>query len=161
MSSNLGATLVPDVIATLRALSAALDRLDEVAARRYGLNRTDMRALDIIGRVGPLAPTELAHELGFTTGGVTTVIDRLERSGYANRRPHETDRRRLVVEATETTRERDRAVFADLARLTADLVGSYEERDLRVIQDFLERQCEVTNAYSEGLAAAAEAVVNG
>jgi DNA-binding MarR family transcriptional regulator len=47
------------------------------AADRYGLNRTDMRGLDLIGQAGPLAPTELVRLLGFTTGGITTVIDRL------------------------------------------------------------------------------------
>ena len=71
----------------LRALSTEIDRLDQAAADRYGLNRTDMRALDILGRAGPLAPTALARLLGFTTGGITTVLDRLERAGYIRRRP--------------------------------------------------------------------------
>ena len=47
----------------LRALSTEIDRLDQAAADRYGLNRTDMRALDIIGRAGPLAPTDLADDV--------------------------------------------------------------------------------------------------
>jgi hypothetical protein len=50
--------------------------------RRVGLNRTDMRALDIVGSAGSLTPTALARRLGFTTGGITPVIDRLERTGY-------------------------------------------------------------------------------
>ena len=50
----------------LRALSTEIDRLDQAAADRYGLNRTDMRALDLTGREGPLAPTDLARLLGFT-----------------------------------------------------------------------------------------------
>jgi hypothetical protein len=33
-----------------------MDRLDQAAADLFGLNRTDMRALDIIGRAGPLTP---------------------------------------------------------------------------------------------------------
>lgn len=32
----------------LRALSTAQDRLDQYAAHRFGLNRTDLRALDLI-----------------------------------------------------------------------------------------------------------------
>jgi DNA-binding MarR family transcriptional regulator len=81
MTSENRRELVSEVVADLRLLSAAMDRLDEVAAGSYGLNRTDMRALEIVGRSGPLAPTDLAGLLGFTTGGVTTVIDRIERAG--------------------------------------------------------------------------------
>src|ERR1043166_5846990 len=91
------------VLSSLRALSTEIDRLDQAAADRYGLNRTDMRALDIVGRAGPLAPTALARALGFTTGGVTTVLDRLERAGYVRRRPDPGDRRRQLVETTEVT----------------------------------------------------------
>src|SRR5215470_2847981 len=94
-----------------RALSTDIDRLDQAAADKYGLNRTDMRALDISGRAGPLAPTELARLLGFTTGGVTTVLDRLERAGYIRRQPDPADRRRQVVQITETTVARDQEVF--------------------------------------------------
>src|SRR5690242_13043694 len=93
--------LVQAVQAELRALSAEIDRLDGLAADAYGLNRTDMRCLDVLGRTGPQTPTELAHALGFTTGGITTVIDRLEQAGYARRRPDPADRRRLIVEPTE------------------------------------------------------------
>jgi hypothetical protein len=37
-----------------------MDRLDQAAAERYGLNRTDMRALDIVGRAGPLTPRRVS-----------------------------------------------------------------------------------------------------
>src|SRR6516162_1274770 len=106
------------VVDGLRALSTEIDRLDQAAADQYGLNRTDMRALDIVGRAGPLAPTALARLLGFTTGGVTTVLDRLERAGYVRRRADAADRRRLVVEATAATAARDREVFGNLIRQT-------------------------------------------
>src|SRR5499425_991828 len=111
------------VAAALRALSTEIDRLDQAAADRYGLNRTDMRALDITGRTGPLAPTDLARQLGFTTGGVTTVLDRLERTGYIRRRPDPGDRRRQVVETTEATTARDEEVFGDLVRQTGAVLA--------------------------------------
>src|SRR5262249_62332870 len=89
------------VTGSLRALSTEIDRLDQVAAERYGLNRTDMRALDILGRAGPLAPTALARLLGFTTGGGPTVLDRPEEAGDIRRRPDPRDRPRQVGETTE------------------------------------------------------------
>ena len=143
--------LPAQVTGSLRALSTEIDRLDQAAADRYGLNRTDMRALDIIGRAGPLAPTDLARQLGFTTGGVTTVLDRLERAGYVRRRPAAGDRRRLVVEATAATAARDAEVFGDLIRQTGDLLATYTDQQLLVIDDFLFRTRQLTAAYAEAL----------
>jgi DNA-binding MarR family transcriptional regulator len=139
------------VTGSLRALSTEIDRLDQAAADRYGLNRTDMRALDIIGRAGPLAPTDLARQLGFTTGGVTTVLDRLERAGYIRRRAASGDRRRLVVEATQATAARDAEVFGGLVRQTSDLLATYADDQLQVIDDFLTRVRQLTAAYAETL----------
>lgn len=150
--------LPAQVTGSLRALSTEIDRLDQAAADRYGLNRTDMRALDIIGQAGPLAPTDLARRLGFTTGGVTTVLDRLERAGYIRRRPGSGDRRRLVVEATQATAARDAEVFGGLIRQTSDLLATYTDDQLRVMHDFLTRVCQLTAAYADALAGAARPV---
>jgi DNA-binding MarR family transcriptional regulator len=142
---------VLDVIASLRELSSQLDHLDEAAATHYGLNRTDMRALDILGRDGPLAPTDLAHRVGFTTGGITTVIDRLERAGYVVRRPDESDRRRLLIEVTDATRERDRAVFGGLIQLAETIATGYKDRDLQTIRGFIDKISHATAAYAATL----------
>ena len=143
--------LPAQVTGSLRVLSTEIDRLDQAAADRYGLNRTDMRALDIVGRAGPLAPTDLARLLGFTTGGVTTVLDRLERAGYIRRRPDPADRRRLVVEVTQATAARDAEVFGGLIRQTSDLLSGYTDDQLLVIDDFLTRIRQLTTAYADTL----------
>jgi DNA-binding MarR family transcriptional regulator len=145
-------SLPGQVAGGLRALSTEIDRLDQAAADRYGLNRTDMRALDILGRAGPLAPTALARLLGFTTGGVTTVLDRLEKAGYIRRRPDPGDRRRQVVQTTEATAARDEEVFGDLIRATRGLVANYTDDELLVILGFLDRVRQVTAAHADALA---------
>jgi len=139
------------VAASLRALSTEIDRLDQVAADRYGLNRTDMRALDIVGQAGPLAPTALARLLGFTTGGVTSVLDRLERAGYVRRRPDPNDRRRPGVPATAATTARDQEIFGDLIRRTSKLLATYTDDQLQVIHDFLDRTRQLTAEYADTL----------
>src|SRR5215475_4845852 len=144
--------LAGQVAGSLRALSTEIDRLDQAAAERYGLNRTDMRALDILGRAGPLAPTALARLLGFTTGGVTTVVDRLEKTGYIRRRPDPGDRRRQLVETTEATAARDEEVFGDLIRGTRDLLAGYAHDELQVIRGFLDRVRQLTAARADALA---------
>jgi DNA-binding MarR family transcriptional regulator len=143
--------LPAQVTGSLRALSTEMDRLDRAAADLYGLNRTDMRALEIVGRAGPVTPTHLARLLGFTTGGVTTVLDRLERAGYVRRQADAADRRRLVVEVTEATAARDQAAFGDLIRQTGELLATYTEDQLAVIDDFLTRARQLTATYASTL----------
>jgi DNA-binding MarR family transcriptional regulator len=142
------------VISALRALGAEQDRLDDVVSRFYGLNRTDMRALEIVSRSGPMAPTELARLMGFTTGGITTVVDRLERAGYVARRPVGSDRRRLVVVATDATEEKDRLVFAGLVESTAELIGAFKWTELAAITRFLDGVRMITARSAESLAEA-------
>jgi DNA-binding MarR family transcriptional regulator len=144
---------VGEVARGLRSLSTEIDRLDQVAAEHYGLNRTDMRGLDLVGQFGPIAPTALARRLGFTTGGVTSVIDRLERAGYVRRLPDPGDRRRLLLEKTQTTVERDREVFGPMEEATARHLEGFRDAELETIRTFL--------AEMRAIIARASAVVAG
>jgi DNA-binding MarR family transcriptional regulator len=141
--------LVQAVQAELRALSTEVDRLDALAAEAYGLNRTDMRCLDVLGRTGAQTPTELAHALGFTTGGITTVIDRLERAGYTRRRADPTDRRRLIIEPTDLVAQRDAEIFGRLIQSSEALVDTYSDAELTTIRDFLGRSRATIAAHAE------------
>jgi DNA-binding MarR family transcriptional regulator len=129
--------LIGEVARSLRSLSTEIDRLDQVAAERYGLNRTDMRGLDLVGQLGPIAPTSLARQLGFTTGGITSVIDRLEKAGYVRRLPDPRDRRRLLLERTQATAERDQEVFGPMEEAIAKRLARFTDRELEVIRTFL------------------------
>jgi DNA-binding MarR family transcriptional regulator len=137
---------VEEVLGAIRALSHEIDRLDQAAADRYGLNRTDMRGLEIIGREGPVAPTQLARLLGLTTGGVTTAIDRLERAGFARRQANPDDRRRVVLETTEAAHELDAEVFGPLIRTTIQFLKTLSKTDLAVIMRYLARMQQITSA---------------
>ncbi len=141
---------VAAVVTALRALSREIDRLDEVAAQRFGVNRTDLRCLELLGGTGALTPTELATALGFTTGGMTTVIDRLERAGYVRRRPDPRDRRRIVVEATDLLVAREEEIFGELLRNTEAVIATYSDAQLETIRDFLERGRAVIRAQGLG-----------
>ena len=44
--------LAEKVFASFRALGAEIDYLDQAVVDRFGLNRTDMRALEIISSAG-------------------------------------------------------------------------------------------------------------
>jgi len=135
--------LIDEVGAELNELRRTADRLDEVVAVQFGINRTDLRCLGILYRRGRVTAGQLAEESGLTPGAITTVLDRLERNGYANRVADPTDRRRVLVTSTVATRELGARVFGELelasrARLeplAADTVAAIREY-LSGIRDF-------------------------
>jgi DNA-binding MarR family transcriptional regulator len=73
----------------LFASSPHLLRNDSIAhllpCQKLGINRTDLRCLNIVDNQGPMTAGRLAELSGLTTAAVTTVLDRLERAGYARR----------------------------------------------------------------------------
>src|SRR5271157_6269130 len=86
-------------------LGAASD-FNEGLAKKLKLSRTDMRCLDLIGRLGPMTAGRLAEESGLTNGAVTFILDRLEEAGMVTRRRDTEDRRRVWVEIVPAARQR-------------------------------------------------------
>ena len=87
------------LVAGIRALHAAVERLDTLAAARLGVGRSDWRCLALLTQ-GPLAPRALMQRLGLTSGSVTALVDRLTLRGLAERQPDPADRRGVLVAAT-------------------------------------------------------------
>jgi DNA-binding MarR family transcriptional regulator len=87
-----------ELIREVRRSHAATDRFDQAVADALGINRTDMRCLDIVQLEGRVTAGRLADLTGLTTGAITTVIDRLEKAGFARRVRDPHDRRRVLVE---------------------------------------------------------------
>src|ERR671914_1950291 len=63
-------------------------------ARRTGLGLSEMAALEHLRHShGGLTPTELGRRLSLSSGAITALVDRLERTGHVERRPKPPDRR--------------------------------------------------------------------
>ncbi len=145
------------VARSLRALGSDLDLLDEAVAARFGLHRTDLRCLEIVARGGPLSAGALAEQAGLSTSAVTSVIDRVERSGNLRRRSDALDRRRVLVEVTELGRRRGREAFAGLMDGTDRLLSRYSPEELRLIGGFVEEVRSVITAQAAKATSAAAA----
>jgi DNA-binding MarR family transcriptional regulator len=131
------AKLVDEVGIELDELRKAGDQLDEAVALQFGLNRTDLRCLGILYRRGRVTAGELAEESGLTPGAITTVLDRLERGGYANRVPDPGDRRRVLVVSTVATREIGARIQGEVELATRQLLEGREAAELAVIREYL------------------------
>jgi DNA-binding MarR family transcriptional regulator len=129
--------LFEEVIDEIRRSQAATDRFDQAVADAAGVNRTDMRCIDVIDREGPVPAGRLAAATGLTTAAITTAIDRLERAGYARRVRDPQDRRRVLVELTAKTRERISGFYVEHARLAERLYQRYTEEQATLLLEFI------------------------
>jgi len=121
----------------LRELAASLDALTNAASPHAGLNRTDMRALDIINMQQGLTAGQLAGRLKLTTGAITGVLDRLERGGHARRTHDVEDRRRVVVQPTPEARRFGSVLFRQLDRDLDELMSAYSPDQRSLVEEFL------------------------
>jgi DNA-binding MarR family transcriptional regulator len=88
-----------------------------VLAERMGLPYNDVRALSILAEsADSLGPVELGNRLGMRSASATELVDRLEGTGHVRRVRHPRDRRRVILEITDTGRH---AVMAELGPLLA------------------------------------------
>src|SRR5947207_14950505 len=94
------AALIAEVACEVAEFQSAADLVDEAAAARLGVNRTDLRCLGLLSVRGPLSAGQLARASGLSPAATTTALDRLERAGYARRVAHPGDRRGVLVELT-------------------------------------------------------------
>ncbi len=110
-------------------------------AQRLGLNVTDLTCLGHILGAGetPLAAGELAERVDLTTGAVTGVLNRLERAGYARRRPDPADRRRVRVVPEPEAAARVVAVYQPFYDRLGALFADYTPDEIAVIADWFER----------------------
>jgi DNA-binding MarR family transcriptional regulator len=132
---------------------AAVDDFDREVARQLGVNETDLRCLEILVQDTPEAtPRQLADRLGLTTGSVTSMLDRLEKMGYLTRSPHPSDRRKLIVRATETASLRAWELMGPLVTEgQQQLLTRYTAGQLGLITDFLTRARDLQEAHTSRL----------
>ena len=79
----------------------AYDRFEDAVAGYFGVNRTAMRCLEVLDRLGQQTAGEIATQTGLTSGAVTAMLDRLERAGLVRRLADASDRRRVLVQMTD------------------------------------------------------------
>ena len=116
---------------------------DERVARKLKLSRTDMRCLDLIGRLGPLTAGRLAEESELTTGAVTFILDRLEEAGMVTRRRDTEDRRRVWVEIVPEAQERLQDLQQPVAEEMREVAQHFKADELATVRDFMRQAKEV------------------
>lgn len=135
-----------------RAASEAMVEFDRRMAEGLGIGYNDYRCLDLLLARGPMQAGEISRAIGFTTGAITGIIDRLVRAGLVERRVDDEDRRRVVVAPVATAAEA--RIWPRLHRLDSRLEAlhrSYNETERALLLDYLTRLAEVMRIEAEAL----------
>ncbi len=108
-------------------------------AEEVGLNGTDLQCLNLLNLQGSTTPGELARWSCLTTGGMTVVLDRLERAGYVKREDNPNDRRSSVVRPVRRGMQKLEAIYRSRGEALARAASGYDERELKLILDFFKK----------------------
>ncbi|MFB4319768.1 MarR family winged helix-turn-helix transcriptional regulator [Actinomadura sp. 21ATH] len=129
---------VPDgIVREFGLLLGATTLLERIAARelerRCGIRHPVFEVLLRLAREGaggPLTMGFLAGEMILTSGGMTRLVDRMERDGYVRRCAAPDDRRRQLVELTGA----GRAKLAEALRVHAETLDRHFAAPLTDVQ---------------------------
>ncbi len=131
----------------LRKLLRASEEVDLAFARRLGLGTTDVAALDRLLEDGPMGPAELGEHLGMRSASATALVDRLERAGHVERRPHASDRRRIAVVATPHAAGEAWRALGPLLERVERVAAELSPAEQAVVAGYLDRIAEEMRGY--------------
>src|SRR3984957_18178680 len=84
-----------------RTQLALITEVERPTREAHGLSASAFQTLAIIdGAGGPLAGHVIAERLLVSSASMTSLVDTLERRGLVERRPHPTDRRKVLIQLT-------------------------------------------------------------
>lgn len=122
-----------------RRFSTATVLLHHAIAERLGLGPTDHKCLDLLLERGAMTGSELAAVTGLTTGAITGVVARLERTGQIRRDPDPADGRKQVLRPVPEGLDDVRALFDSLREDASGLVDGFDDRQLAAVAEYLAR----------------------
>lgn len=121
-----------EVTGRIVRLSGLFQDAYRAAFEPLGIGDGDYGVLAALRRAGEpfeLTPTELARQRMMTSGGMTAVIDRLERKGFLVRAPNPADRRGSLVRLTAKGRRVVDQAMERHVEVERELVAVLGERE--------------------------------
>jgi len=80
----------------------ALEVLSSAWRTKHGISANEQLVIGMLATTGSHTPKDLSVFVGVTTGGMSTLLDRLEARGYVQRNIKSDDRRRVLVTLTKS-----------------------------------------------------------
>lgn len=136
MSRPVRAGMQESLIQGMRHFIAGAILFNGQVADQVGLHLTDMQCLNVLDLLGPVTPGKLAACTGLSTGGVTVMLDRLEKLGFIRREPNPADRRSLLIHIHAGKMRKVRAYYAKIDVRLKAFIDSMPLADLETVVAF-------------------------
>jgi MarR family transcriptional regulator, organic hydroperoxide resistance regulator len=124
---------------SVRQSIASAILFNQKVADDVGINLRDLQVLHLLQLHGPSTPRDLARWACVTTGGMTVVLDRLEKGGYVKREPNPADRRSCIVHLILESLRPLEGVYRSKGEQLSGVIERYKDRDLRLLIEFFEQ----------------------
>lgn len=95
-------------------------------AKTRGLSPQQNHTIDIVGHAGSIRMKPLAEKLSITTGTLTVMIDRLEKSGYVHRKKDPRDKRAFNIVLTKKGLKVHREHHSFHLKLAQDVISNLD-----------------------------------
>ena len=136
-SSADAAALFESLGQEVRRFIAGAILFNHKVAEQLDMNASDLQCLHMLLLNGSaMKPGELGRSCGLSSGGVTVVLDRLEKAGYIRRDANPDDRRSVIVRPEPGPVRKLEAIYRSKGEGLARLMARYQARELQLILDF-------------------------
>ncbi len=139
MSRSNRKALTERLARSFRQSLASAILFNQKVADDAGINLRDLQVLHLLQLHGPSTPRDLARWACVTTGGMTVILDRLEKDGYVKREANPADRRSCIVHLILESLRKLEGVYKSKGELLSRAIARYKDRDLRVLIEFFEQ----------------------
>ncbi|TKB54521.1 MarR family winged helix-turn-helix transcriptional regulator [Ferrimonas aestuarii] len=110
-----------------------LSSWEHSVVKDVGISLAQVHTIELLGIHGALRMKELAEKLAVTTGTLTVQIDKMVAAELVERRPHQSDRRSILVDLTDKGRTLYQQHDELHHQLTADITTSLSEEEQKLL----------------------------
>jgi len=112
----------------------AISRCALAQIQRNGLGDSDFRVLEVLLHKGPLPVNVIGPKVNLTPASISVAVDRLYKKGLVSREESATDRRRRIVDLTESGRELIEDLFAKHTALLEEIFSGLSPDKLQRLE---------------------------
>ena len=103
------------------------------------INPAQGRIMFVLWRIDNISINELAKQTSLGKSTLTSMLDRLEKSGYIRRIPSKEDRRKIMIERTEKDKSFQK-LYVDISKDMSSLYfRGFSKEEIRQFEDCLTR----------------------
>jgi DNA-binding MarR family transcriptional regulator len=139
MSTQSRTDLQNALIRNVRQLITGAILYNQHVADALGLHLTDLQCFGVLELLGPVTPGKLAEHTGLSTGGVTVMLDRLQKAGYVKRVPNPNDRRSVLVHVNPRKFQKVRPFYVAVTSNLEASMSCMPVEELETVLNFFSR----------------------